>query len=107
MRLLQGSIEESELSKKYAEAGGSKEKYLQYGKFEDDIVNDIIVGEPGGLHYTAKDIISPTKSYKGNFNDEKYANALELAAKQRETYGYINEKLKKNISKYTEGYNGK
>lgn len=106
--LVQKQIDErTELAKKYAEAGGLKNKYRQYAKFEDDEINEILVGEPGGFQYTAKDIISPTKSYKGNFNDEKYADALELAAKQRETYGYINEELRKNIAKYMEGYNGK
>ena len=106
--LVQEQIDErANLSQKYIEAGGSKGKYQQYAKSEDDAVNDIIVGEPGGLQYTAKDVISPTYSYKGNFNDEMYAKALELAAKQRETYGYVNEELKKKIAKYTEGYNGK
>lgn len=106
--LVQEQIDErANLAKKYVEAGGSKNEYRQYAEFKEDAVNDILVGEPGGLQYTAKDIIRPTQSYKGNFNDEKYADALELAAKQRETYGYINEELKKNIAKYMEGYNGK
>lgn len=106
--LVQKQIDErAELSQKYIDAGGSKGKYQKYAKSEDDAVNDILVGEPGGLHYSAKDIIRPTSSYKGNFNDEMYAKALELAAKQRKTYGYVNEELKKNIAKYTEGYNGK
>ena len=106
--LVQKQIDErANLAKKYVEAGGSKNEYRQYAKFKEDAVNDILVGEPGGLQYTAKDVIRPTKLYKGNFNDEKYAKALELAAKQRETYGYINEELKKNIAKYMEGYNGK
>ena len=106
--LIQKQIDErADLAKKYIEAGGSKGKYQKYAKFEEDAVSDILVGEPGGLQYAAKDIIRPTESYGGNFDEEMYANALQLAAKQRETYGYINEELKKNIAKYTEGYNGK
>lgn len=106
--IVQKQIDErANLAKKYVEAGGSKKEYQQYAEFKEDEVNDILIGEPGGLQYTAKDIITPTYSYKGNFNDEMYAKALELAAKQRETYGYVNEELKKKIAKYTEGYNGK
>ena len=106
--LVQKQIDErANLAKKYVEAGGSKNEYRQYAEFEEDTVNDILTGEPGGLQYTAKDVIRPTYSYKGNFNDEMYAKALELAAKQRETYGYVNEELRKKIAKYTEGYNGK
>lgn len=106
--LVQKQIDErAELSQKYINAGGSKNKYQQYAKSEDDAINDILARKDGGLYISAKDILRPTQSYGGNFNDGMYAAALELAAKQRETYGYINEELRKNIEKYTEGYNGK
>lgn len=112
--LVQAQIDErKELSDQYQKAGGKEEYYKQYHPSEVDKIKEIL--ENKGLEKTEKErlyqdaarVLKPIDRYKGRYDEETYQKALELAAKQRETYGYVNKFLKQNIAKYTEGYNGK
>ena len=112
--LVQAQIDErKELSAQYQKAGGKEEYYTQYHPSEADKIKEILEDkatertEEEGLYQDSARILKPIDRYKGRYDEETYQKALELAEKQRETYGYVNKFLKQNIAKYTEGYNGK
>ena len=112
--LVQAQIDErKELSDQYQKSGGKEEYYKQYHPSEADKIKEILEDkaiertEEEGLYQDAARILKPIDRYKGRYDEETYKKALELAEKQRETYGYVNKFLKQNIAKYTEGYNGK
>ena len=112
--LVQAQIDErKELSAQYQKAGGKEEYYKQYHPSEAGKIKEILEDkaiertEEEGLYQDAARILKPIDRYKGRYDEETYQKALELAEKQRETYGYVNKFLKQNIAKYTEGYNGK
>ena len=112
--LVQAQIDErKELSAQYQKAGGKEEIYTQYNPSEAGKIKEILEDkaiertEEEGLYQDAARILKPIDRYKGRYDEETYKKALELAEKQRETYGYVNKFLKNNIAKYTEGYNGK
>ena len=112
--LVQAQIDErKELSAQYRKAGGKEEYYKQYNPTEADKINEILEGkaieknEEEGLYQDAARVLKPIDRYKGRYDEEAYIKALELAAKQRETYGYVNKYLKQNIKNYEEANNGK
>ena len=112
--LVQAQIDErKELSDEYQKAGGKEQYYKQYNPSEAGKIKEILEDkaiertEEEGLYQDAARVLKPIDRYKGRYDEETYKKALELAEKQRETYGYVNKFLKQNIAKYTEGYNGK
>ena len=109
---------EISLRDRYQKAGGKERKYIPDIIDPQDKAAEVSSGEkwPGynSLEYeygiptiTDKQL---KEEQKRNFDKNKLYEALELAAKQRETYGYINENMRANIQKALlnmEDYNGK
>ena len=101
---------EISLRDRYQKAGGKESKYLPEPIDPQDKIEEITSGEkwPGypSLEYeygipTITDIQLKSENVPKNvhFDKNKLDEALEFAAKQRETYGYVNENLRANIQK--------
>lgn len=112
---------EISLRARYQKAGGKEDKYLPETIDPQEKIGEITSGEkwPGylSLEYeygiptiTDRELKSEYVAKNVHFDKNKLDEALEFAAKQRETYGYVNENLRANIQKALlnmEDYNGK
>ena len=112
---------EISLRDRYQKAGGKEGKYLPdiidpQGKVGEITSGDKWPGYPS-LEYedgiptiTDRDLKEEHIAKNVNFDKNKLDEALLIAAKQRETYGYVTENLRANIQKALlnmEDYNGK
>ena len=98
--------QENEARLKYQKAGGKEGKYLPVQVDSQERIGEIGVEDfPGQVGVKSEYVAGNV-----NFDKNKLDEALLIAAKQRETYGYVNENLRANIQKALlnmEDYNGK